>query len=240
MNDAPYIAEVAAVIGDPARANMLTALLDGQALTASELAVIAGVMPPTASSHLSKLVAAGLVTQVRQGRHRYFRLAHAAVAEALEALMVLSQQAAPRRRPPGPRDQAMRHARSCYRHLAGTLGVAVAEALVAKGYLEPAARDFAPTQDGAAFFATLGIDLGAVRRNRRALTRPCLDWSERRPHVGGALGDALLTRFIDLDWLRRDPGSRVIHVGDSGRDSFRTLLGIAADGPGAGPPTLPA
>lgn len=227
MNDEPFIAQVASLIGDPARANMLTALMDGRALTASELAFIAGVTPPTASSHLKQLVDAALVVPTKQGRHRYYRLTGAEVATALEALMVLSQNAKPHGRRTGPRDQAMRHARSCYSHLAGSLGVALTEALIDKGCLIADETAFAVTDDGIAFFEQLGVDLAVQRRKRRALARPCLDWSERRPHLGGALGDALLSRLVELGWLARQDQGRAVTVLPAGRDGLPRIFGVA-------------
>lgn len=233
MNDEPYIAQVASLIGDPARANMLTALMDGRALTASELAFIAGITPQTASSHLKQLVDAALVVPTKQGRHRYYRLAGAEVAAALEALMVLSQNAKPRRRRTGPRDQAMRYARSCYNHLAGSLGVALTESLIDNGYLVPDETAFSLSDDGVNFFDRFGVDLAGQKQKRRALARPCLDWSERRPHLGGALGDAMLSRLVELGWLERRQQGRVIALLPPGQEEFPRVFGFA-------PQALPA
>ncbi|MEM7441981.1 MAG: helix-turn-helix transcriptional regulator [Pseudomonadota bacterium] len=226
MNDEPYIAEVASLIGDPARANMLTALIDGRALTASELAFIAGITPPTASSHLRRLVDAALVVPTKQGRHRYYRLAGAEVATALEALMVLSQNAKPRKRRTGPRDQAMRYARTCYNHLAGSLGVALTEALVEQGHLISDGETFGLSDSGAAFLDRFGVDIRAQRGKRRAFARPCLDWSERRPHLGGALGEALLSRLIEMNWLSRQEQGRTVTVLPDGRDGLHKVFGL--------------
>ena len=226
MNDEPYIAQVASVIGDPARSNMLMALMDGRALTASELASIAGVTAPTASSHLKQLVDVGLVVPTKQGRHRYYRLAGVEVATALEALMVLSQNAKPRRRRTGPRDQAMRYARSCYNHLAGSLGVAITEALLDKRYLIAADDSFVLSDRGVSFFDRFGIDPVRCKQKRRALARPCLDWSERRPHLGGSLGDALLTRLVEKGWVSRPKPGRVITVKSAGRQGVIEVFGV--------------
>ena len=192
MADTPYIAEVAALIGDPARANMLLTLKDVGVLSATELAHVAGVAPNTASGHLARLTEAGIVTVERKGRHRYFRLAGDAVADALEALESLATRSVPRSRPPGPRDPAIRFARSCYDHLAGTLGVRLTWSLASRGYLKAAESNFLLTKKGERAFKNLGIDVDLLRAGRRQLTRRCLDWSEKRPHLGGPWGPDFL------------------------------------------------
>ena len=222
MVDGPTIAEAASLIGDPARANMLSALKDERALTASELAHIAGVTPQTASGHLSKLAGARLVAVERQGRHRYYRLAGRQVAEALEALEALASGGAPRYRPPGPRDEALRFARSCYDHLAGRLGVALAGAWIDLGYLRAEESGFVLTDTGAAALDDFGLDVAALRRRRRPLTRRCLDWSERRPHLGGALGAAALARMKSLGWLERSAGGRAVSLTEAGREGLES------------------
>jgi len=229
MLDGPYIAEVAALIGDPARANMLLALKDEGALTASELSHIAGVSPQTASGHLAKLTRAGLAGVERQGRHRYFRLANAGVADALEALMGLSVKAAPRHRPPGPRDEALRFARSCYDHLAGRLGVALTWSLVEQGGLRALDDGFALTGRGERAFSNFGLELEALRQGRRPLTRRCLDWSERRPHLGGALGAAVMARAETLGWIERRRSGRAMLLTEAGRDGFSQVFGLDLD-----------
>jgi DNA-binding transcriptional ArsR family regulator len=226
MIDKPYIAEVAALIGDPARANMLLALKDEGALTASDLAQIAGVAPQTASGHLAKLTQAGLATVERRGRHRFYRLAGARVADALETLIGLAVSGPPRRGQPGPRDEAMRYARTCFDHLAGRLGVALAWSLVAQGSLAAEDLRFVVTGDGEARFAAFGLDLASLRRGRRPVTRSCLDWSERRPHLGGALAAALLTRAETLGWIERDKTSRAVTLSEAGRQGFRETFGL--------------
>lgn len=226
MNDGPYIAEVGALIGDPARANILDALLDGRARTASELAYAAGVSPQTASAHLAKLTEGRLLTLARQGRHRYYSLAGPEVADALEALSLVAVKGPRRHRPPGPRDEAMRRARTCYDHIAGRLGVALADGLIARGVLRHDGRDFAPTARGAAFLADFGIDLDAARRQRRAFARSCIDWSERRPHVAGAVGAALAAECFRRGWIRHLPDSRALTVTKAGQAGFRGDFGI--------------
>lgn len=217
MKVGPDIARVAALVGDPARANMLTALLAGQALTAGELAREAGVTPQTASSHLARLEAGGLVVRRRQGRHGYFALSGEDVARVLEGLMGLAARAGHLRSRPGPREPALRHARVCYDHLAGDLGVAMLESLRARAFLD---EGLAPTAAGEAFFEALGIDLSPLRAGRRPLARDCLDWSVRRSHLAGALGAALLQRLYGLGWARRVEGTRTVAFTPDGERKF--------------------
>ncbi|MEF2074203.1 ArsR/SmtB family transcription factor [Consotaella aegiceratis] len=223
MKDGPSIAAVAALIGDPARANMLTALLDGRALTVSELAEAAGVTLPTASGHLAKLEGAGLLAAIKQGRHRYFRLSDSDVAEVLEGLTGLAQRTGAARVRTGPRDEAMRTARVCYDHLAGTRGVAMMDGLMAKGVLSDG-PDPVLTDDGRGFFAELGFDIETMARGRRPLCRRCLDWSERRSHLGGALGAGLLDWTLAQGWAQRGEG-RVIAFNAKGEQAFGELFG---------------
>ncbi|RED54165.1 ArsR/SmtB family transcription factor [Aestuariispira insulae] len=229
MIEGPYIAEIASLIGDPARANMLSALMDGRALTATELSLIAGVTPQTASSHLGKMQTAGLLSLEKQGRHRYFRLSGQDVADALEALMVLSSQTNPRKRHTGPKDQAMRHARTCYDHLAGCVGVALTDALIERGLIRDQDHGLAITEAGSRYFEQIGIDIPQLKTGKRAVTRPCLDWSERRPHLGGALGAAILDRFLEKGWLNRRKNSRTIQITPPGYQALREEFGIPAD-----------
>lgn len=203
MKEGPVIASVAALLGDPARANILTALIDGRALTVSELARAAGVTIQTASGHLAKLADAHLLVGEKQGRHRYFRLSGPDVAQVLEALMGLAQRTGAVRVRVGPTDEALRSARICYDHLAGERGVAMLDSL-RRRRLIAGDEDLALTSSGRDFFADFGIDLPRLERGRRPLCRACLDWSERRSHLGGALGAAILAQLMDRDWARRD------------------------------------
>ncbi len=218
MKEGPDISHVAALIGDPARANMLMALMNGKALTASELAAEAGVTAQTASGHLAKLQQGDLVQVRKQGRHKYFALANADVAAALEGLMGLA--AGQLRTRTGPKDAAMREARVCYNHLAGRRGVQMFASLLARDYLRENGEAIAMTTAGAGFAGDFGIDLDALHAARAPLCRSCLDWSERRTHLAGSLGRALLTRMEDLGWLRHDPKSRAILFSDTGLVAF--------------------
>jgi DNA-binding transcriptional ArsR family regulator len=229
-------AEVAALAGDPARAVMLNALMDGRALTASELADMAGITPQTASGHLARLTTAGLLVIEKQGRHRYHRLATPAIAQMIERIMqVASALNPPRRRVViGPRDAAMRTARSCYDHLAGRMAVAVADALVEGGHVELDGDAGLVTDKGSALLRRLGIDVDGVaetpgKRSRRMLCRPCLDWSERRPHLAGAVGAALLDHYLEKGWVRRLRGTRAVEITPKGQRGFREDFGIRLD-----------
>jgi DNA-binding transcriptional ArsR family regulator len=194
MTEGPDFAEAASLMGDPARARMLTAMLDGRAWTATELAMEAGVAPSTASAHLARMMAGGLIGDVRQGRHRYFRLSGSDVATAIEALMALSARTTPSKRLPGPRDAALRNARSCYGHLAGTAGVKLFELLTHCEWLRHNGSGWRFDEAGrAAFGAWAGIDTSSLTK----VGRGCLDWSERREHLGGPLGRDLLTVMVN-------------------------------------------
>ncbi|MDH4464613.1 MAG: helix-turn-helix domain-containing protein [Acidovorax sp.] len=228
MKDGPHIARIAALIGDSARAEVLTALMADRALTATELADIAGVTKQTISAHLAKLLDAGLLAVESQGRHRYFRLADHDVAQLLESLMNVAVRAGAVRLRSSPREPALRRARACYDHLAGEVGVQLHEALLRQGYLHAADNGLAVTRAGAEWFAHQGIDTAVVARQRRMLCRPCLDWSERRHHLGGALGAALLQRLLERGWARREKDSRVLHFSAEGELALRAWLAPAA------------
>lgn len=216
MKEGPDIALIGALIGDPARANMLTLLMSGRAHTASELAAEAGVAAQTASGHLSKLRDAGLLALRKQGRHRYFTLADDDVAHVLEALMGLAERRGHGRARTGPRDPAMRKARVCYDHLAGDLGVRLHDSLTRRDML---GHDELTT-DGAAFLTAFGVDIPALMAGRRPLCRSCLDWSERRTHLAGALGAACLDRVYALGWAKRLDGSRAVVFTCTGEAAF--------------------
>jgi DNA-binding transcriptional ArsR family regulator len=207
------MAAVAALVGDPARANMLAAMLDGRAHTATELAQLAGVAASTASGHLAKLSHAQLIGVVAQGRHRYYRLASAEIGRMLEGIMVVAGELAPTTRRATPRiDPALRRARTCYDHIAGELGVAIADALVARGAVELSDDGAMITAAGRALFSAAAFPLNAGAGKRRLYCRPCLDWSERRPHLAGLLGKSLLDRALQTKLVRRREGSRALAV----------------------------
>jgi DNA-binding transcriptional ArsR family regulator len=228
MKTHPDIAAVAALIGEPARAAMLVELLDGRALTASELAARVEIAPSTASEHLAKLVAGALLACEARGRHRHYRLAGPGVASALEILGTLARHA----RPVDDFEHELLHdirfARSCYDHLAGRLGVAITESLLDHRFMVEADRDFRLTSDGEGWFAGFGVDLGAARQARRAFARRCLDWSERRPHLAGALGAGLLARLLELGWVERRDGERTLRLTPAGQDGLDATLGLRA------------
>lgn len=224
MRNGPSISSVGALMGDPARANMLAALMSGEALTAGELAQEAGITAATASGHLARLLDGGLLSVEKQGRHRYFRLAGPDVGAAIEALMELADHAGSRRVRPGPRDPEMRRARVCYDHLAGERGVALFQRLTQGKLiaLEDGAVSMTPL--GETRFADFGIDVGTLKAAKRPVCRTCLDWSERRLHLAGSLGAGLLDRLFALRWAHRVKGTRVVRFTPKGEAGFRSLF----------------
>jgi DNA-binding transcriptional ArsR family regulator len=223
------IAGVAALIGDAARANILSALMGGRALTAGELARHAGVTAQTTSGHLARLTEAELIVMEKQGRHRYYRLASQEVAQAMQALMTVAASGPRRHHPVGPRDEALRTARTCYDHIAGRLALALVDALCKRGYVSLADGAGVVTGEGARFFADFGLDLETDGPSRRTLCRTCLDWSERRPHLAGRLGAALLDRLLDLGWIARVPDSRALRITSAGQRGFAERFQIGPD-----------
>lgn len=226
MKEDPRLAEIAALVGDPARANILTALLDGRALTASELAYFAGVSPQTTSGHLAKLTSSRLLSLQKQGRHRYYRLATPQVGRMIEGIMEVAVAAPERYRPRSKADAELRRARTCYDHFAGLLGVGLTEALLAQGHLVLGDEAGEVTEQGMAFLARFGLDLDAARQRRRAYCRPCLDWTERRPHLGGAVGAALAARCFDLRWVARQRDSRALTILPAGKRGLEQVFGL--------------
>ncbi len=220
MKDGPDIVRVAALIGDPARANILTALMSGKALTASELAAEAGVTPQTASSHLGKLREGGLVSLRSAGRHRYYALAGEDVAQALEGLMGLAAGQGHLRTRTGPKDLALRQARVCYNHLAGERGVQMFVAMRTNGHFRMDDGGISLTDDGTRFVRAFGIPLDDLNRSRAPMCRECLDWSERESHLAGKLGRAMLARMLETGWARRDANSRAVLFTTAGRQAF--------------------
>jgi len=226
MTEGPYIAEAASLIGDPARANILAALVGGRALTATELGLAAGVAPSTTSGHLSKLLEGRLVSVTVAGRHRYFRLASPAVARVLESLMALAADGPHRHRPKSRCDEAMGRARTCYDHLAGRLGVGLADRLAEKGHVVLGDDGGVVTESGRAFLVELGVELALPAKSRRSFCRPCLDWSERRWHIGGHVGAAIAQRCFELGWTQRRNDGRALTITPAGERAFGELFGI--------------
>jgi DNA-binding transcriptional ArsR family regulator len=223
MKEGPDIARIASLMGDPARANMLAALSDGRALTAGELAGEAGVTKQTASSHLSRLSTGGLLVCEAQGRHRYYRLAGEDVSHVIEAMMGVANGGPPTRT--GPRDPALRKARVCYNHLAGEMGVALFRGMGRRRWLSMEEDGISLTPSGRGAFTEFGLDMDALLGLRRPLCRACVDWSERRHHLAGSLGQALFGRFIELGWAKREKSSRIVTFNPKGERAFVSWLG---------------
>jgi DNA-binding transcriptional ArsR family regulator len=222
MSVSESMSEVAALIGDRARGEMLSALVSGRALTAKELAYVAKITPQTTSEHLSKLVEAGILTFSTRGRFRYFRLASPAVNQMLEVIMTV---AASKRVPP-VREHTLVRARICYDHLAGELGVAIADSLIRSGHLILGQDGGEITESGEVFLSKLAIDVAGSRRRRRAFCRPCLDWSERRCHIAGAIGAAIAQRCFDMKWIKRVDESRALFITPTGEKELFATFGI--------------
>jgi DNA-binding transcriptional ArsR family regulator len=226
------IAPVAALMADPARAAMLGALLGGPALAAGELSQVAGVSPATASAHLARLLDGGLVTVTRQGRHRYYSLAGHEVAMVLEAISQISPVSPVRSLRQSRDAAALAQARTCYDHLAGRAGVALFDALMRAGILTGGGTGqdaaYQVTADGADTLAAFGVDMAEVRRSRRRLAGACLDWTQRSPHLNGALGAAITDRLLELGWIERGPSRRAVRVTEPGQAGLATTFGWSA------------
>jgi DNA-binding transcriptional ArsR family regulator len=219
----PDIVRIAGTIGDPTRIRMLTLLMDGRALTAKELAYGAGVAPATATTHLRRLLSDTLVLVRAQGRHKYFQLASPQVARCVESLLVLAPEGNPVLiRTPHP----LREARFCYDHLAGKLAVQITRALINRRQLVRQASDFVPTKKGEALFAGLGIDLVGLKRSRRKFAPACMDWSERKDHVGGVLGATLAQTFLEHKWIKRSSHTRAVSVTTAGATALEQMFGL--------------
>jgi DNA-binding transcriptional ArsR family regulator len=232
MTATANMVEVAALLGDTARATMLAALMGGQALTGSELAFLANISRPTASEHLSKLVAARLIAIAKQGRFRYYRIASPLVARMLESIeLVAAIEVPPRFQPRSIKDEALRFARTCYDHVAGQVGVAIADALVAKGHVILDAEGGEVTDPGGRFLTDFGAELAQKPRSRRLFCQPCLDWSERRFHVAGHVGAEICRCCMDLGWLKRVRDSRALRLTPEGRAGLLDRFGVDLDNP---------
>ena len=228
MSPETDLAWVASVVGDAARARVLMTLMDRRARTAKELAFLARIAPATASAHLAKLLDCKLVSVEPQGRHRYFRLASPEVAQMIEAIGIVAGESVPLPRRSRV-DEVMATARTCYDHIAGRLGVAIADALQERGHVVLTDGVGEVTAEGHAFFAELGVNLARVGASRRVVCRPCLDWTERRYHVAGAVGAALCEHCLGRNWLRQTRDTRALTISAEGRAAFARLFGIDTD-----------
>ena len=225
MKEGPDISRIAALIGDPARANILTALMSGKALTATELAGEAGVTLQTTSAHLGKLESAEMISCRKSGRHKYFTLGGDDVGHALEALMGLAAGQGHLRTRTGPKDAALREARVCYSHLAGEKGISLYLGMLARGYVAEVGEDVTLTSSGTKFLTDFGVDLDKLKRSKTPLCRPCLDWSARRSHLAGSVGRALFAQMQVLEWAKRVEGTRVVRFTTNGEAAFQQVFG---------------
>jgi DNA-binding transcriptional ArsR family regulator len=226
MSTANELAEIGALMGNPVRASMLSLLLDGRAHAAMELAAEAGVTPQTASWHLANLTAAHLLVAEKRGRYRYFRFASPLVPQMLETALTVAGAGRRRHKPPSRLDDALRIARTCYDHLAGKLGVAMTAALVGRRCLLLSGDGGELTPAGAQLLNNFGIDLRAAQRQKRIFCRPCLDWTERRPHLAGSIGAAIADRCFELGWIQRASDSRAVAITTAGRTGFTDVFGV--------------
>jgi DNA-binding transcriptional ArsR family regulator len=221
------LAAIGRALGDEHRARFLLALLGGEELSAGELRARSGASSSLASAHLAKLLDAGLVSATRQGRHRYYRLSTPEIAGAIETLLALAPERPARGLSESARGEAIRRARTCYDHLAGRLGVELADAFEQGGVISPSGGGWELTASGEQQLAQLGLDVPSLRARRRAFMRPCLDWTERRPHIAGALGAAVTTRFFELGWIRRLPRSRAVRITPAGEAELRARFAVS-------------
>jgi DNA-binding transcriptional ArsR family regulator len=232
MITGPIVAEIAVLLADPARATMVWALLDGRALTASELAGAARITPQTASTHLAKLTEAGVLSMVRHGRYRHFRFASPRVTDMIDGIVAVALETRPRYRPLSRQARALNAARICYNHLSGRLSVDLTDSFVARDYVVLEDEVAEITRAGTRFFTEFGIELPTVRSTRRHYCRLCLDWTERRPHIAGAVGAAITKRYFDLGWLERINRSHAVGVTPLGGRGFLKTFGIDASDAG--------
>lgn len=217
-NANPNVAIIASLVSEPSRAAILTVLLDGRFHTAGELAYAAGIKPQTASFHLAKMVDANVVHVDKQGRHRYYGIRDQEVAHTMETLLTITPPLKVKSFKQSTEDKALRYARTCYDHIAGNVGVQLADSLKNSGILS---EEFIVTEKGIQFFQSFQVDLHQIKKKRRSFCHKCLDWSERRHHIGGALGNALLERFLELNWVERIPKTRAIKITPKGRQGFK-------------------
>jgi DNA-binding transcriptional ArsR family regulator len=226
MSINPNIAEVASLLGEASRVSILTSLMDGRFHTATELAYMAGIKPQTASFHLLKLVEGNIIKVDKQGRHRYYQLANAEVAHVLELFLAMSPPPEIRSLKQSSQVKLLQNARTCFDHLAGKLGVGITESMLNEGYFIKEEKDFLVTNKGEQFLTDIGINLDETKRKRRSFSHACLDWSERRHHIGGALGNGLMRHFFDLGWILQVDSIRAVKVTDKGKKEFKTIFNI--------------
>lgn len=226
MQANPNVAIIAALVSEASRAAILTVLLDGRFHSASELAYMARIKPQTASFHLAKLIDANVVAVEKQGRHRYFAIGDQEVARVMESLLSIAPPVTVKSLRQSSQDKALRYARTCYDHLAGNVGVQLTHALLNSGILLEEEDRYTVTEHGEKFFADFGVDLNEAATKRRLFSHQCLDWSERRRHLAGALGNALLERVLELDWVRRLPGTRAVQVTNKGKAGFEEVFSL--------------
>ncbi|MCK6258833.1 winged helix-turn-helix domain-containing protein [Fictibacillus sp. KIGAM418] len=220
------VAEIASIVSESSRAAILTVLMDGRFHTASELACMAGIKPQTASFHLSKMQEAGVIAQEKQGRHRYYGIHNQEVAKVMESFLLIAPPVKIKSLKQSLQDKAMRFARTCYDHLAGSVGVQLTDALLDAGVLREDHENFSVTEKGEGFFSELGISLERVSKKRRSFSHRCLDWSERRHHLAGALGQALLERLLELGWIQRVPQIRAVKITEEGKKGLKETFGM--------------
>lgn len=224
LSTSPNIAKVASLVSESSRAAILTTLLDDRFHTASELAYQAGIKQQTASFHLAKLAELNMVTIENQGRHRYYRLANSEIAQILESLLALSPPVEINSLKQSTEMKALKNARTCYDHLAGKLGVELTKGLLHKGYLKECDKEFIVTENGKQFFSDFQINIEQIKRKKRKFSLKCIDWSERHYHLGGALGNAILERLLELNWIKRHPKSRAIIVTQNGVKEIKNIF----------------
>ncbi|PKR86884.1 ArsR/SmtB family transcription factor [Heyndrickxia camelliae] len=224
MSISPNIAKVASLVSETSRAAILTTLLDNRFHTASELAYQAGIKQQTASFHLAKLAELNMVTIESQGRHRYYRLANSEIAQILESLLALSPPVEIKSLRQSTEMKALKSARTCYDHLAGKLGVNLTKSLLNMGYIKEDYKEFIVTENGKQFFSEFQIDIEQLKRKKRKFSLKCIDWSERHYHLGGALGNAILERMLELNWIKRHPTSRAIIITEIGSRELEVVF----------------
>jgi DNA-binding transcriptional ArsR family regulator len=229
MNANPNVAMVATLVSEASRAAILTALLDGRFHPASELAQMAGIKPQTASFHLAKMIEANVVTVEKQGRHRYYGIRNQEIAQVMESLLSVAPPVEIKSFRHASEHKGLRHARTCYDHLAGNLGVQLTDSLKKMGCICEEKDEFILTEKGEGFLASFQINLEEVKKKRRSFSHKCLDWSERRYHLGGALGKALLDRLLELNWVQRTPKTREIKITHDGENGLKQIFSIAME-----------